>query len=403
LKITDVAFGGNGLGRHEGKVVFVPAVLPGETVKVEIFSDRKNFSFARLLDVIEQSEDRIEPLCPFAVRAFSDKGKSPAFCPGCSYQHIRYEKELELKNKQFEGFISKACKGICPVPEISKPFPSPGPMNYRNKIMLNVYSDGSCFKMGYFMDDNSTIIDIPQCLLARKEINQLLSEKRSDSGFPKKLQNGTKVTFRYTEHDGTLFIEGGNTSGKMLKEKTVLGLVSVPLSGFFQINAGGMNKLISMVQDIITEIKPETVIDLYCGAGIFSLAAAAEDVPGVIGIDWDKNAIGAAALNAESLGLHCRFLSGDVGSLADGELRKTNPRKTLLILDPPRTGLDKKLIVSIENTKIKSIVYISCGPDTLGRDLKILLSKGYRIKNTGLIDMFPRTYHFESLTYLERD
>lgn len=405
LKITDVAFGGGGIGRCDGKVVFVPAVLPGETVKVEITSDRKNFSLGRLLDIIEISEDRIVPLCPLAVRAFPDKTKCPDFCPGCNYQHMRYEKELELKNSQFAGFISKACNGICPTPEISPPSPSPEPVNYRNKIMLNVYSEGNCFKMGYFMEDNKTVINIPQCPLARNEINKLLTEKRKDSRFTGKLQSGTKMTFRYTDHDGALCWEGKNYSiGTLLNEKTVLGPVFVPQGGFFQVNAGCMNKLISRIQDIIEGLKPEIVIDLYCGVGIFSLAAAAKNVSKVIGIDCDKAAIDAAVFNVKSYGFkNCRFMSGDAARLAEAEFRKTEAMKTLLILDPPRTGLDKRLIDSIEIAKIKSIVYISCGPDTLGRDLKILLSRGYRIKNTGLIDMFPRTYHFESLTYLERD
>lgn len=403
LKISDIAFGGSGVGRCEGKVIFVPGVLPGETVKIEVTSERKNFSLGRLIEIMEKSEDRIEPCCPLAVRA-SGKNKKSLFCPGCSYQHISYERELDLKRQQFEGFIAKACREICPLPEFSAPIPSPENLNYRNKITLRVSSEKSIFKLGYLMEDNETVIDIPQCPLARDEINRLLSEKRSEVTFKGRLQDSAKIVFRHTAFDGVLCWDAKKTpAGKLLREETMLGTLNVPQGGFFQINPPCMNKLISVVQDIIDERKPESVIDLYCGVGIFSLAAAMKKVPSVTGIDCDKSSVDTAALNARNLGLSCCFMSGDAGRLAEGEFRKATPEKTLLILDPPRTGIDKRLLILIENIKIKSIIYISCGPDTLGRDLRSMLSCGYRIRKTGLIDMFPRTYHFESLTYLERD
>ena len=213
------------------------------------------------------------------------------------------------------------------------------------------------------------------------------------------------LTLRHTESSGAVYWRNNpDKKDSWLRESTVLGMISVPKNGFFQINPFSRDILISGVSDILEKVKPAFVIDMYCGTGIFSITAALKNIEKVIGIDSDEATIKAAEYNVSSRNLgNCSFHAGDTGRAAAGVFKRTNPRNTLLIIDPPRGGIDGRTAEKIEQSGVKSIIYISCAPDTLGRDLKNISRYGYKIRSAQLIDMFPRTFHFESLTYLERD
>ncbi len=394
LKILDVVYPGKGLARLDGCVVFIRGVLPGEVVTARIIKQRKNFAEAELISIDEPSPSRIEPFCPLA-----------GTCPGCSYQHIDYEEELRIKDAQFTDLLRRI--GHIEDPPSLPPVPSPLPLGYRNKITLHSSHDFTISgdksrrtSLGYFALDNRSIIDIPSCPLAVDGINHQLQKLRRDHKFISGLKDGQNLSLRQTKADGTIFwLEGSPPENTRLTEETCLGPVQVSYKSFFQVNIPIADALMRRVMEIISEIQPSAVIDLYCGIGLFALAAGKAGIPAVLGIDRNKAAIRAARRNAKNLDLPgLRF---EMMTARDGLKFGLSPLKSeeaTLIVDPPRAGLPKEIIALIAEDKPGTVIYISCAPDTLARDAARLSNAGYRIEKTQIFDMFPRTPYFESIT-----
>lgn len=402
IKIEKTAFGGDGVGHIDGKVVFVPGTIPGETVKIFIKSEKKDYLNGRLTEIIEASPDRIEPVCPFAVRPVK-KGVTDSFCPGCSYQHMTYAREVAEKQSQFSEMLARLTPdygNILESPAVSDPS-----LGYRNKLTLHASSEEGEVKLGYFMEDNQTVLDIPQCPLARPEINAELAKRRSDPGFSHTLRDKMTFTMRFTGRDGVVCWR--NKPGiklKELTEDTAAGPVKVPPGSFFQINRCGMDALIEKVVETIKKSHPDNVIDLYCGAGLFSVAAAPFISGKLTGIDCDPDTIKTASQNAGKLAPgRCKFIAARADKVIRDILNgRSKSGRTLLITDPPRAGLDAKTREAVAYAGPEDIIYISCAPDTLCRDLDFLLKESYRVASARMVDMFPRTSHFESVTYLEK-
>lgn len=403
LEITDVAYGGKGVGRHNGKVVFVKHVLPGEVVRVVPKKDRPNFISADLIDVVHASPERITSDCLVSV-GFDNMGKEHfSQTPGCVYQCFSYQEELRVKHNQFANFIGDPSL-------LSPPTPAPNHLNYRNKIILHTMDYHGDISLGYCEEKGSEVLDMPNCPLALPEINQQLKEIRAIQGFKSTLKDGMKVTLRFTENDGVLWWRNKpKANASWLKENTRLGQVSVPPGCFFQVNPSVSDILIAKVIAQIKNFSPVSVIDLYCGCGVFSLAAAQSGVKYVSGLDSDQNTIKAAEYNANQMGLPNVRFSADFAEKAFSCLIEEHCRdygvsveETLLIVDPPRNGLGRKVRSLLQNLEFKGVIYVSCAPDTLERDLKFFLKGGYRLVNAGMLDMFPRTSHFESLVVLSR-
>lgn len=394
LKILDVVYPGKGLARLDGCVVFIRDVLPGEIVTARIIKQRKNFAEAELINIDEPSPYRIDPICPLART-----------CPGCSYQQIDYEEELRIKEAQFTDLLQRI--GDIEEPHCMPPVPSPLSLGYRNKITLHSSSDFTISgkksrkaSLGYFALDNRSIIDIPVCPLAVDDINHQLKKLRGNQKFISELNDGQNLSLRYTKTDGTVFwVEGAHPEKTRLTEETCLGSIRVSYKSFFQVNLPIADALIRRVMEILSEIQPSAVIDLYCGIGLFALAAGKAGVPAVLGIDRNKAAIRAARKNAKNLdlsGLRFEMMTSREG-LKFG-LSPLKSEETTLIVDPPRAGLPKEIITLIAEDKPGTVIYISCAPDTLARDAARLSIAGYQIKNTQIFDMFPRTPYFESIT-----
>ncbi len=392
LEISDLVYPGRGLARLGGCVVFVPGVLPGESVSARITRRKKNYAEAELLEVESPSPDRISPACPLSGR-----------CPGCSYQHLEYGAELMIKQAQFSDLLRRL--GRVADPPLRDPAPSPQALSYRNKITLHAGPEPEAVPiLGYYGFDNRTVIDVAACPLAKEEINRLLAGLRKDRKFMAGLRPGEALLLRWTQAEGALYRREKGKGGKiLLRENTRLGKIAVPLGSFFQVNIPVADRLLKRLAEIISRLTPAAAIDLYCGSGLFSLAAGKTGVPAVLGIDRDREAVAAARENAARHGIP--GLQFEVLSALDGlrfGLDPLNPAETLLILDPPRSGLDKESIALIARSRPASLVYVSCGPDTLARDSRLLTEAGYRIEETGIYDMFPRTPHFESLTVFRR-
>ena len=197
LTINDVVYRGRGRARSEGFVVFVPGVLPGEEGEVEITDRRKNFAFARLVAILRPSAARIEPVCPLAFRPTTDPAAWTARCPGCAYQHVAYAEEIRLKQAQLTVMLKHSLPDCREVPAL--PVPAPAELAYRNKIVLHAAQNDTQWTLGYFAEDNATVIDVAACPLARRPINEKLASLRSDPDFVRSLGDRGSVTLRHTE------------------------------------------------------------------------------------------------------------------------------------------------------------------------------------------------------------
>jgi len=397
LRIDDVVYRGKGLARQNGKVVFVPGVLPDEVVKVRITHQNKNFSEAQLLEIVKTSPLRVKPVCPLVLGTGL---RQNMFCPGCVYQHIEYAVEVDLKQKQLINLLERI--GGVDTGGCQEAVPSPAFMGYRNKIVLHGAVNGATSLMGYFSEDNRTVIDVPSCPLARPEINDLLVKIRADSNFARSVTDHLTATFRFTQQDGAIMWLGQwKNDGPLLTESSILGKVSVPRGSFFQVNVPVADLLISYVIGLIKQVNPAFVIDLYCGVGMFAIAAAKAGVKNIFGVDMDSNAISAAKQNTKDRRINnIEFKPTTAQKGLKWALGKADRRKTTIIVDPPRRGLEKNLVEWLVKIQPAGIIYVSCAADTLARDVKQLRMAGYSVRNVRLFDMFPRTPYFESVTWL---
>ena len=391
VEITDIAYGGSGIGRVDGLVYFIPNTIPGEYVAAEVVKLKKKYALALLVEVLQSSTRRITPVCPLAV---------PGSCPGCSYQHIKYEEELRIKKQQLKNFLERGLKTDLSS-MLKESFAAPLPLYYRNKIVLHAGLNKKQLRLGYKAKDNSTVIDIESCPLANTAINGLLAEFRKKH--IKLLKNNDRVTFRQTANDGTLFwINSFGKKEPWLKEKTVCGDFYVPQGSFFQVNPQATDVLILKVIELLKQISPAYVIDLYCGCGLFSIVAAKAIQCRATGVDSDTKAIKAAKYNAQVHGVdkQCGFLANSAENMLKEIKNKIPVKESVLIVDPPRTGLSKGIRKEIAATQFGWIIYVSCSPDTMTRDLTALCETGYELKSAEVVDMFARTSHFESIVCL---
>ena len=380
LTIESVAYGGDGVGRlSSGKVCFVPGTLPGETVSVEIVQEKKSFSRGRVLSVVTPSPDRITPECALS-----------GDCPGCAYLHANYEAELRFKESQLRDFFIRS--GISGAEVLEKIFPSPQRFWTRNKIKLHC-RNGRC---GYIAADNVSLLPLKECLLAHSGINEEISQTSVNCD--------ECVTFRVTEHDGVItYRDSEKVSDRnwLTENLPGAGEFKVAADGFFQTNIPVAAELVRRVTESIRRSGKKRLIELYCGVGVFSVAAA-QEIAGLqsVGIELDKKAVRAAKFNASrhNVSKRCRFYAGDAG-IAFEEL--TEREDALLLLDPPRGGLSTQTLQAVIKSRVGKIIYISCAPDTLRRDLSSLCGAGWKVTGAGALDMFPCTGHFETIAELE--
>ncbi len=407
LHIDEIAFGGRGMARQDGKVCFVPGVLPGETVEVETVRDRGDFLEARALLLHSSSPHRINPACPLALRLPSGRSRPPVMhslvCPGCCYQHMTYAEELLIKQNQLCSLLEHRFPGVAAC--CAEPVAAPAPLGYRNKMALHTARNGYETRLGYFMEDNKTILDIPACPLAMTALNECLAERRSNASFMHGLRDGMTLTFRWTMRDGALWWRGRAAENDVwLVEDSPIGPLSVPRNSFFQTNPAVSRLLVEEVTRLLAAERPERLVDLYCGVGVFALAAAQQGVPTVVGLDVDGPALKAAQYNGRNLGYPgIQWVAGSAHKTSLANLPGKPNLPTTVIVDPPRTGLGRPMVRELAVLAPARILYISCAADTMARDIGWLREAGYTIRQSRLFDMFPRTPHFESLTELRND
>ncbi len=376
LDITTVAFGGDGIGRVDNFVVFVPFVLEGERVEAEIVEVKRRYATADLVRVIHPSPRRVEPLCAYYRQ-----------CAGCQYQHAEYALQLELKRSQIRDIFQRI--GGIPEPPIEPVVGSPRPYGYRNKIV--VHGPG---KPGFWTMRGRSVIPIDRCPIARDEINEKLAEVSRQP-----LEN-VHLTLRANSAGKVwTFIEP--PAGAEIDE-TILGkTLHAPLGSFFQVNEDVISLALEHVRKVFTAGGCTTLVDAYCGVGLFALLLA-DLAAHCYGMEIDPKAITAANANAARLGLaNCDFYAGKTERLLFYTLRQCKLEETCLVLDPPRSGCGKAVLKTLRQQKPRKLIYVSCAPPMLARDVKELIKAGYTLEKITPFDMFPQTAHCEAVAELQ--
>ncbi len=365
LGITDIAFGGEGVGRVGQFVVFVPFVLVGEEVEAEVTEVKKQFARARLVRVLQASPSRVTPRC----RHFTE-------CGGCQYQHVDYATQLEWKRKQI-GDLMERVGGFAPA-VVGSVIPCPAPYGYRNRVMVRSQWDKTrqALNIGFLRADSRLVVDIEECQIAEPALNEQLRQVRAQP--PPK--GGLKVVMR-------LAPEGWE----------------VPRDSFFQNNFHLLPHLAGTVRERVRDAGSRFLVDAYCGVGFFAIELA-DTVEAYAGVEIDHQAIQAAKRNAAARGrTNGEFIEGNAEALLPAILKRFDAAATTVVIDPPRTGCPASGLEALRRNRPAQVIYVSCHPATLARDLNALCAEDvFELRNVTPLDMFPQTQHVECVADLRR-
>ncbi|MFQ5353562.1 MAG: class I SAM-dependent RNA methyltransferase [Thermodesulfobacteriota bacterium] len=427
LEITGLAYGGSGIGRDAGKVVFVPFTAPGDVIEAEVTKEKKRYSEARLRKILTPSPIRDEPLCPVYSR-----------CGGCDLQHIRYSEQVLWKERIFSETLKRI--GGLILPPLDPPVPSESTFHYRSKVRFHVKGG----RWGFFRKGTVEVVDISGCPIADPLINSAFTRIRSliarDAamksleGYISSVEIGVSpqdervvasITLRrplqgiqwaslLSAVDLLKGLEAGVASsggrGRVLYKggdrellyKTRGLTMSAPLGSFAQINRAQNERLIERVLDYASLKGDEKIIELFCGAGnlTFHLAPFSARLQA---LDSDEEAIrraGQWALAANGAISGLEFVAMESARWLEENLKKLETSGVnMVVLDPPREG-DSEAIELLSRLRPSSVIYVSCSPPTMARDLKILAEAGYIVKRASIVDMFPQTGHIEGVALL---
>jgi tRNA/tmRNA/rRNA uracil-C5-methylase (TrmA/RlmC/RlmD family) len=365
LTIHDLAFGGEGVGRIDEFVVFVPFVITGETVEAQVIEVKKNFARAKLLRIITPSPERVTPECRYFTQ-----------CGGCQYQHVSYAEQLRVKHKQISDLFERVGK-ISPE-KVAPVAPCPAPYHYRNRIMIRSQWNGPAKKLeiGFIRADNNFVQDIEECKIAEPSLNEQITHVRANPP----PRGGLKVVLRVQPENW-----------------------EVPKDSFFQNNFFLLPKLVETVKDFLKDSGARHLIDLYCGVGFFGIEAAGA-VESFVGVEYDQMAIKAARQNAASRKINNgEFVAAKSEDTLPSLLKKFPVDQTAVLLDPPRKGCWPSLLDLLRTTRPAQVIYVSCHPATMARDLNILCADGvFELARVQPLDMFPQTQHVECVADLRR-
>ena len=431
IHIDTLAFGGSGVGRIDGKVCFVPMSCPGDTLRVRITAEKRSYLTADIVEIAEPSPRRVIPVCPLF-----------GSCGGCGWQHVEYSCQLESKRQIMASALLRGVR--ISDSQIADVMPSPQQYNYRSRVQFKLHFDGRGLKIGFFRHGSHIVANADDgCPIALPLINESLQRFRSVLAYfpvPSAIFQITidtaeqgavaiihcnggdagRVAAFFSDRNADLepltglYLQVGRTSSirsifgddrlvySMPKNTPQSGSCSLAFraGGFSQVNSSQNRTILALVR-AFSDFNPDTrLLDLYCGNGNFSLPFAG-CVASITGIEEYPASIAAAIDNGCRNGIHnAEYICADtvtgVRRLADN-----GRRFDTVILDPPRSGA-ADAIGEIARLEPDKIVYISCDPSTLARDCGLLASRGYHVQSCVPVDMFPQTYHLESVTVLQR-
>jgi len=438
LDVETLASSGDGVSRHEGYTLFTPGGIPGDRIKGKIIKTTPRFGVMEILEQTELSRDRVDPPCPVFFK-----------CGGCKFQDLSYEKQLEFKVQVVRDSLKRI--GRIELPEKIEAFAAERQYQYRNKGSFAVTGKASNPQIGFYSEGSHTIADSAVCDILLEPINQTkewlrqLLKKNQISLYNERHHRGLVrgLVIRHSEATGETLVGIITNEGRFprsflaeLQNKNTLkklGIVSIiqninprttnvilgkenkilwgkerfkdklagvtyhlSLGSFFQIHSEQTIPLYNLIENWVDEAKNQTIIDAYSGSGGIALWLAAKGKK-VIAIEQFEPAIEDARLSSETNGIsNCRFLTGNVEEYAPQVISKEKVHT--FIVDPPRKGCSLSVIKTLIESKPEQIIYISCNPSTLARDLERL--EGYHLYDLKVIDMFPQTQHIETAVLL---
>ncbi|MDU3211899.1 23S rRNA (uracil(1939)-C(5))-methyltransferase RlmD, partial [Anaerococcus sp.] len=410
IKIIDVLQDGRGVARTEGKIVFVENAVYGETLDAEIIAEKKNFLEAKKLNTKIKSDYQRKPPCPYFYE-----------CGGCSIMDINYQTQIKLKKNLIKNALKKSVGLDIEDLEIIE---SPE-LRYRNKVRLQVDEDGG---LNYLETYSKKLVKIDDCLIANEKISKNLAriEKITKDINQKFTASIKEITIRASENDILLNFQGNfdNNTIAYIKEKystskysinLLIGRDLITISGeryldnkigqkefkisandFYQVNDYQIEKLYKIAREFLGQ--NQKLLDLYCGSATSSMSINDDHI---VGVEINKNAIKDAKENAKRNKLKdYKFIAKNAKFIDSNFIKKE--KIDAVTVDPPRAGLDKEVVKTIANAGIEKIVYISCNPQTLARDIKRFMDKGYELKKIKAVDMFPQTMHVETVALLSK-
>lgn len=406
LTIADLALGGDGVGRlPDGRTVFVPFTIPGETVRAAILSEHNRFCRGDALEILCPSPDRVAaPPCPLFGR-----------CGGCQYQHLAYPAQVAAKTAQLRETLVRL-GGFADLPAPAAVVRSPQEFGYRNKLRLEPVLRLPLKKFitdsvdyGFCGLDNTTVLPVTACPLAMPTLNELLPVARQSGEAEQNARRREPfpLTLRQPAVGEAVFYFGRGPRETIYVEERVCGRsVSAPLAGFWQVNPAVAAEMIAVLQAWEKDAPPPGVlVDAYAGAGVFSLALGARAARRVV-IEAEPASVTAARRNHAAWGMAdgTEFITGNTETRLPLWLAKTKPQDAVVVLDPPRGGCDPAVLRALREHPPRRLFYVSCHPATLARDLRSLCNNPgapYRLRRFALFDMFPQTAHFETAVELE--
>ncbi len=440
LEITEMTGQGSGIGRHEGMAVFVPMTAVGDVINARVLKVKKNYAFGKIEEIISPSENRITSDCACYSK-----------CGGCVFRHISYSEELKIKQRR----VFDALKRIGKIDdfEMKDIVGCETPDNYRNKSQIPIGRDkDGKLLMGFYGNHSHRIVGNGECLLHPKEFDDIVKiagsfiEKYDLSIYNENDKSGLlrHLYLRHGKKSGELMvclvINGSDIPHKdklteslknyspniksivmnINREDTnvVLGKKCVTLYGndhitdelcglkfnisplsFYQVNRDQAERLYGIAEEYAALTGGEFLIDLYCGTGTIGLSMA-HGAKKVLGIEIIPQAVENAEENARINNIsNAEFICSDASSAAE-RLSEKGTRPDVVIVDPPRKGCDSVVIESICKMSPDRVVYVSCDPETLARDLSVFEEKGYKVRKVTPVDMFPRTQHVETVVQL---
>ena len=409
LQLSAMAHGGSALGRHSGRVVFVPYTIPGERVRVEIVQAHTRWARARLLEVLEPSPHRVQPPCP---------NFGPGKCGGCHLQHIAYEMQAELKQQVVTDQLARL-GGLRDI-DVQDCIGAAEPWGYRNHAQFSLTPEGvlgfltaggseeplgvvpirECMVLDPLLDDLWTALDMEWPQLYRLSLRcgsatgDLLAVFELDHYEDFEIEVDFPVSCTLLLADGEVVVLMGNPH---LVEYVAGRDFRVSAGSFFQVNTSGAEALVALVQEYLEPTDGKTLLDAYCGVGLFGLSLAGQ-VDRIVGVEADPSALADFRYNAQGLE-NVAVIEGK----AQKALASLEGPVDLMVLDPPRSGAGKRTLGEVVRLQPQRVVYVSCDPATLARDARQLVDSGYQLRVVQPLDLFPQTFHIESVSLFVKE
>ncbi len=402
LQLEKLTYGGDAMGRLEdGRAIFVPFGLPGERVRVRLTEEKRNFARGEIVEILEASPQRILPRC-----------KHFGVCGGCQYQNLPYEEQLKAKTEILRDQLRRI--GKIENPPVQGMLPSPSPWNYRNHVQFHLTEEGN---LGYVMAQIPAVFAIEECHLPENFLNGIWPQLAFEPG-----TNVERVSLRAgKDDDSMLILESSSSEAPELEIEAELSVAHVfeedavviaghdhivisvlardfrvSAASFFQVNTAMAEKMVKHLLSRIPASISTTILDVYCGAGLFS-AFLAPRCERILGIESSPSACEDFSFNLDEFD-NVELYEG----LAEDVIPHLDVKPDIILVDPPRAGLEKQVVDGILNMNPQLIAYVSCDPSTLARDAGRLINGGYRLKDVTPFDLFPQTSHIESISVFER-